>query len=289
MSACLLFVYLSILFSNSISKEDFCNVLILQKGQIYVTIVLQYPVFVKRECCRFNTSQDLFHLKRGEAAIFFPFDTLTASERQIYKRFGKEPDMGSTNELKVYAEYLMECELAARTQEIYLQEAEKLEKYLQNDTITKKKLLGYKELLEASGYAITTLNQRIIAANRYLRYLGYEDCALKTNRLQSRQSLNHMLTKKEYQILLDYAKESGREKYYALMRTLAMTGIRIGELKFFTVEILEKRVIQVTGKKKTREIYLPDKLIQELKTYCSHAGIEGGVIFREGQANRSTE
>lgn len=188
--------------------------------------------------------------------------------------------MGSTNELKVYAEYLMECELAARTQEIYLQEAEKLEKYLQNDTITKKKLLGYKELLEASGYAITTLNQRIIAANRYLRYLGYEDCALKTNRLQSRQSLNHMLTKKEYQILLDYAKESGREKYYALMRTLAMTGIRIGELKFFTVEILEKRVIQVTGKKKTREIYLPDKLIQELKTYCSHAGIEGGVIFQ---------
>lgn len=125
--------------------------------------------------------------------------------------------MGSTNELKVYAEYLMECELAARTQEIYLQEAEKLEKYLQNDTITKKKLLGYKELLEASGYAITTLNQRIIAANRYLRYLGYEDCALKTNRLQSR---------------------------------------------------------------KTREIYLPDKLIQELRTYCSHAGIEGGVIFQ---------
>lgn len=59
-----------------------------------------------------------------------------------------------------------------------------------------------------------------------------------------------------------------------------MTGIRIGELKFFTVEILEKQAIQVTGKKKTREVYLPDKLIRELKAYCSHAGIESGVIFR---------
>lgn len=193
--------------------------------------------------------------------------------------------MGNTNDLGVYAEYLTECELAARTREIYLQEAEKLKKYLGNDTVSKKKLLGYKELLETSGYAPTTLNLRIVAANRYLRYLGYENCTLKTNRLQSRQSLNNMLTKKEYQILLAYAKESGREKYYALMRTLAMTGIRIGELKYFTVEILEKRVIQVTGKNKTREIYLPDKLIQELKTYCSHAGIEGGVIFR-GKADK---
>lgn len=193
--------------------------------------------------------------------------------------------MGNTNELKAYAEYLMECELAVRTQEIYMQEAEKLERYLGKDAVTKQKLLGYKERMGASGYAPTTLNQRIVAVNRYLRYLGHGDCTLKTNRLQSRQSLGYMLTKKEYQMLLDYARESGREKYHVLMRTLAMTGIRIGELKFFTVEALEKQFIQVTGKKKTREIYLPDRLIRELKVYCSHAGIGSGVIFqgREGR------
>ncbi len=188
--------------------------------------------------------------------------------------------MGSVNKLRVYAEYLMECELAARTRELYLQEAEKLERYMGKDKVTKKKLLGYKKRLEASGYAPTTLNQRIVAVNRYLHYSGYGDCVLKTNRLQSRQSLNGILTKREYQMLLDYARESGREKYYVLVRTLAMTGIRIGELKFFTVEALEKQFIQVTGKKKTREIYLPDRLIEELKVYCSYAGIKNGVIFQ---------
>lgn len=193
--------------------------------------------------------------------------------------------MGGTKELRAYAEYLMECELAARTQELYLQEAEKLKGYLGNDEVTKKKLLGYKECLEASGYAPATLNQRIVAVNRYLRYLGHGDCVLKTNRLQSRQSLSHTLTKKEYQMLLDYAKESGREKYHVLMRTLAMTGIRIGELKFFTVEALDKQAIQVTGKKKTREIYLPDRLIAELSVYCSHEGIGRGIIF-QGRAGR---
>lgn len=65
--------------------------------------------------------------------------------------------MGSVNKLRVYAEYLMECELAARTRELYLQEAEKLERYMGKDKVTKKKLLGYKKRLEASGYAPTTL------------------------------------------------------------------------------------------------------------------------------------
>lgn len=178
-----------------------------------------------------------------------------------------------------YAEYLAENELAENTIEIYMREADRLECYLAGEGITKKKMLAYKRLMEAFGYAPTTLNLHIVAVNRYLRYLDYSDCTLKANRIQARQSLLNTLSVEEYQKLLNYARESGREKYYAIMRTLAMTGIRIGELKYFTVEILDKQAIQVTGKKKTREIYLPDNLVSELEKYCKNAGIEKGAIF----------
>lgn len=199
--------------------------------------------------------------------------------------------MGNTEDLSNYAEYLTEAELSERTKEIYLREAARLNKYLSDGEITKKKLIEYKEHLESFPYAASTKNLHIVAINRYLRYLGYAECALKTNRIQGRQSLKDILTVEEYQCLLMYAKESGREKYYAIMRTLAMTGIRIGELEYFTVEVLDKQAIQVTNKKKTREICLPDKLLKELQIYCSHTGIKSGAIFqgKDGRPiNRTT-
>lgn len=33
-------------------------------------------------------------------------------------------------------------------------------------------------------------------------------------------------------MLLDYAKESGREKYYLIMKVIALTGIRVSELRY---------------------------------------------------------
>lgn len=204
---------------------------------------------------------------------------------------GEELDMGNTENMKNYAEYLTEAELSERTKEIYVREAMRLEEYLSDSGITKKRLIEYKMHMESLCYAATTQNLHIVAVNRYLRYLGHPECVLKTNRMQGRQSLQDILTVKEYKMLLHYAKESGREKYYVIMRTLAMTGIRIGELKYFTSEVLDKEAILVTNKKKTREICMPDKLIEELRLYCSHEKIESGSIFQGRQGspiNRTT-
>lgn len=188
--------------------------------------------------------------------------------------------MERTKEIRKYAEYLKTEELAEKTIQIYLQGAERLRRYLSNKRITKGKIVEYKKSLIAAGYKPTTCNLHIVAVNRYLKYTGYTNCMLKTLRIQTRHSLDNMLTIEEYQMLLCYARESGREKYYMILRTLAMTGIRVSELKFFTVEILDKKVIMVTGKQKVREICLPEKLVQELKRYCLINGIRKGSIFR---------
>ena len=55
----------------------------------------------------------------------------------------------------------------------------------------------------------------------------------------------------EKEVLLNYAKRSGRKKYYYIMRTLALTGIRVSELQYITVETLETGRVQVYNKGKT--------------------------------------
>lgn len=187
--------------------------------------------------------------------------------------------MRETTEMTLYREQLTKEEMAESTKEIYLREAGRLHAYLGGRTVTKEVMLAYKKHLAELGYAATTQNQHIIAVNRYLRFLGYGGCTVKTRHIQGRGSLDDVLTITEYRKLLNYAKEIGNEKYYMIMRTLAATGIRVGELSYFTVEILEKNAIQVTNKKKTREICLPCSLRKELADYSRNAGIESGAIF----------
>lgn len=188
--------------------------------------------------------------------------------------------MERTKEMNKYAAYLRLAELSEGTVEIYVREAERLRRYHAGKRITKTTMIEYKKYLSRSGYAPATQNLYITAANRYLRYLGHGESTIKMNRLQSRQSLEDIITKDEYRELIRYARESGRDKYYCILRTLAMTGIRVSELQYFTVEVLDKGVIRVTNKKKTREICLPEKLIRELRIYCRRAQIESGTIFR---------
>lgn len=89
-----------------------------------------------------------------------------------------------------------------------------------------------------------------------------------------------MITEKEYKMLLDYARESGREKYYLIMKVIALTGIRVSELQYITVEMLDKGYVQVFNKGKAREIYLPDNLISPLHAYCESKDIRSGPVFR---------
>lgn len=188
--------------------------------------------------------------------------------------------MKTNKALKQYEQYLTEQELAEGTKEIYLREAKRLLEHLSDAQPSKGCLLTYKKQLEAKSYEISTQNLYIIAINRYLKYIGRADCTLKANRVQKGRSVAQVLTMEEYHKLLACAMERGSEKYYMIMKTLAATGIRIGELKYFTVEALDGQVIQVTNKKKTREVCLPNGLTVELRRYCCREKIERGVIFR---------
>ncbi len=179
-----------------------------------------------------------------------------------------------------YEEYLSDAELSIHTREIYLRQARNFLKFLGARKITKRETMAYKDLLLIQGGKMTSVNLYIVATNRFLKYAGFEGCALKTERLQKRQCPENILNREEYGKLLSYARESGRDKYYCIMRTLALTGIRVSELADCTVEALRCRKFVTSNKGKTRAVYLPDKLISDLRRYCCDNNILSGSIFR---------
>lgn len=188
--------------------------------------------------------------------------------------------MDKTKEIREYEKYLHQCELARGTIEIYVRQAEGLLNFIDNSEIEKEKIIEYKQCIQQMSYAPATKNLYITAVNRYLVYRGYGNCVIKTRRIQRRRSIENVINTEEYRRMLEYARESGREKYYHIMRTIALTGIRVSELCCFTVEILDKPVITVDNKGKIREIYLSEEVIKGLKDYCRQEKIKEGVIFR---------
>lgn len=182
--------------------------------------------------------------------------------------------------LKKYKRYLEEQELSESTIQTYMLYALKFEMYLGKRKATKKRVIDYCEILLKSGYKVNTVNLIIVSVNKFLRYCHNEECIVKMKKCQGRQSIENVITEEDYKKLLDYAAESGKEKYYAIMKTLALTGIRISELKYITVCALDYGYTQVYNKGKIREIYIPDNLVLILRDYCKKNEIHDGVIFR---------
>ena len=76
----------------------------------------------------------------------------------------------------------------------------------------------------------------ITAVNRYLNFAGHRECAVRALKVQTRQCPDNILSIDEYRRMTDYARKIGQDKYYCIMRTLALNGIRVSELSGCTVE-----------------------------------------------------
>lgn len=187
--------------------------------------------------------------------------------------------------LTEYENYLYMQELADSTVRIYLEAARKFLAFAGDGPLDKSMTLKFKRHMESGGLAVSSVNQQIIALNRYLRFCGSEECMVKTRRIQKNPSLSNVIDGEEYRRMLNFAKESGDDKYYSIMKTLASTGIRISELSYFKADNIQAGHITVSNKGKVREIYLPDALVQLLSDYCQRHGIKEGCIFLGSAGN----
>ncbi len=146
------------------------------------------------------------------------------------------------------------------------------------EIISKADILDYKENL-CVNYKVASVNSKIISINRYLKWLDAKELTVKTKRTQNACGLENMITKECYLKMLCYADAYNKRKQYCIMKTIAQTGIRIGELKFVTVEAVKEGSTIVWNKGKYRTVYFTDNLCHELLRYCREIDCRTGVIF----------
>lgn len=183
-------------------------------------------------------------------------------------------------------EWLLELkydEKAANTLKQYKSNVMKFIEWLPDDKpITKDTTMNYKDYLRTITQSPKSLNVWIVGLNKYLKWLGRNDLTIKKEKMQMQSSNEEVLTEADFKRLLRISKSIGNEQLYYIIKTLGMTGCRIDELKYFTVENLEQtpeRNIQARNKGKNRELVVTQELSRELKHFYKARGIESGYIF----------
>ena len=145
--------------------------------------------------------------------------------------------------------------------------------------ITKDTTIEYKKYLTTKSISVSSINTWIVTINKYFRWLKRDDLTIKKLKVQQKSSNEEVLTIADYKRLLRYAKKLGYDDLYLIMKVLAMTGIRISGLKYFTVENIESNYITANTKHKYNKIIIRQDLGRELRRYCRDNKIKSGYIF----------
>lgn len=189
--------------------------------------------------------------------------------------------------LESYRKYLLESEKASNTVEKYIRDVEKLRKYANGRKITKELLLDYREYLLHQSYEPSSINTFLVAANGFLTFMEWYGTCVKCLRIQKEVFADEKreLSQEEFNRLVETAKKKDNKRLACILITFGSTGIRVGELRYVTVEAVRAGRMTVRNKGKNRTVILPDDLCAQLRLYIAENHIEKGVVFRTSKGN----
>lgn len=182
-------------------------------------------------------------------------------------------------QLRLFEIDLRQEEKSEATVEKYLRDVSAFYRFADGREVTKELVMAWKKEMAAQEYAPRSINSMLASINSLLTFWGWQDCRVKSLRLQ-RQTYcaeERELTKAEYLRLLAVAQKN--PQLNLVLQTICGTGIRVSELKYFTVETVRQGQIVVSCKNKTRTIFVPGKLKKLLLNYAKQKNIRAGEIF----------
>lgn len=182
-------------------------------------------------------------------------------------------------QIEEFAAFLVREEKSAATCEKYLRDIRCFARFVGDQAVTKETVVAWKKELVEQGYAVRSINSMLASVNSLFAFLGWHECKVKNIRLQ-RQTYcaeDKELTKGEYLRLLSASRKN--EQLNLVLQTICGTGIRVSELRYFTVEAVQSGEITVSCKSKTRTILVPGKLKKQLLNYAKQRNIHSGAVF----------
>lgn len=177
--------------------------------------------------------------------------------------------------------YLHAEERSQETMAKYLRAVKAFQNWLGNQTVTKGRVVEWKESLRKSGKAAVTVNGMLAALHSLFAMLGWDDCKVKYLKVQRQmfRDASRELNREEFFRLVAAARKSSNERLALLLEAICGTGVRVSEVKFLTVEAVKRGKAEVMLKGKTRTILIPGRLAKKLMTYCQKQKIVSGEIF----------
>ncbi len=190
--------------------------------------------------------------------------------------------------IKQIDEFLIQLRLNEKTRKTittYKNQLNKFIDWLSDKPIDKFVLLDYKDYLEEQlnkgQFKITSINLNIVVVNKFIRFLGIENCKIKKFKSQLQTSINDLIYEQEHKRMLRWAKQLNRYDMYLILKIFALCGIRVIELKDFTVENVKLGNFKTYNKGKQRDIIVRNDLKREILHYCKDNNIESGIIFHQ--------
>lgn len=181
--------------------------------------------------------------------------------------------------IRAFEAHLRREEKSLVTIEKYVSDVRRFAVYASGCSITKELVLEYKQRLMEQ-YATRSVNSKLVSPNSLFVLFGWADCKVKNLKMQHQAFLTEekKMSKTEYQRLLLAAQKD--QRLHLIIQTICATGIRVLELKYFTVEAVRTGTMTVRCKSKTRNIFVPGKLKRLLLNYAKREHIESGILFR---------
>ena len=187
----------------------------------------------------------------------------------------------TAEQMTAFACHLRSEERSPGTIENYVRHVRAFAAWLGGRDVTKEAAAGWKAHLVSAGYAPATINAMLGSLNRFLAFMDWREYQVKTLRLQRRlfRDDSRELTRAEYDRLLAATRAQGRERLALLMETICATGIRVSEVRYLTVEAVQKGRAEIALKGKIRTILIPGKLSRKLLKYARKKKTASGEIF----------
>jgi site-specific recombinase XerD len=182
--------------------------------------------------------------------------------------------------MKEFSLYLVNEERSEATVEKYLRDVRTFAAFAGDGEITKQTVMEYKAKI-GGGYAISSANSMLAALNCFLRFCGWLDLCVKQFRVQREAfcSEEKELTREEYVRLLEAARAKHNERLNLIIQTICGTGIRVSELRYITVEALQRGEATVSCKGKNRRIFIVAELKKRLLRYVKEKKLRTGAVF----------
>ena len=140
-------------------------------------------------------------------------------------------------DVQAFAAYLQTAEASGATVEKYRREAARFCVWLSGREVSRELASAYKTAV-AGERSAAGINGAVAALNALFAFLDRGECRLKSVRVQrpAFRDESRELTEGEYRRLLAAARGRKNERLLLVMETVCATGIRVSELRFFTVE-----------------------------------------------------